>query len=453
MALPAEQRKKILKVLMTSLLLDLISFTFILPLFPSLLTFYRNQDPSPNSLLNRLFHYLNAYKNSFAKPIDSRYDIVLLGGALGSLFSFLQALAAPFIGHLSDKHGRKTALLCSMVGNTLSVALWVTATDFRTFLASRIIGGLSEGNVQLANAIATDISDPSQRGSTMALVGVCFSIAFTCGPALGAALSNITTVAANPFATAAGVSLLLIVAETAYLYFCLAETHPRFTKLVHVSNTIEINNTTSQPPATTTRKAELKTHTNNPALLNLIHLLFLLPFSGLEFSLPFLTATFYVGSKSSPSALNGRLLSMMGLIASLLQGTVVRRLPPLKTVRIGVIACTVSFFMLARVTSLGGLYAAGGLLAITSATVVTGLNSLGSFEAQEENRGAVLGRLRSWGQVGRAAGPLLFCSLFWWMGREVAYMVGGCAMLVVCGGVFVLLKEPVVGGRQGSKKK
>ncbi|GLA23673.1 hypothetical protein AnigIFM63326_009004 [Aspergillus niger] len=440
MAVAADQRKKILKVLMTSLLLDLISFTFILPLFPSLLTFYRNQDPSPNSLLNRVFHYLNAYKNSFAKPIDSRYDIVLLGGALGSLFSLLQALAAPFIGRLSDQRGRKTALLYSMVGNTLSVALWVAATDFRTFLASRIVGGLSEGNVQLANAIATDISDPSQRGSTMALVGACFSIAFTCGPALGAFLSNITTVAANPFATAAGVSLLLIVVETAYIYFCLPETHPRFTKLTHTSSTTTSASKPSTSASTSTPKH--KQHTNNPAILNVIHFLFLLPFSGLEFSLPFLTATFYAGSQASPSALNGRLLSMMGLIASLLQGTVVRRLPPLVTVRAGVLACTVSFFMLARVSSLSGLYAAGSLLAITSATVVTGLNSLGSFEAQESDRGAVLGRLRSWGQVGRAAGPLLFCSLFWWVGREIAYTTGGIAMVTVCVAVFTCLKSP-----------
>ncbi|PTU20906.1 hypothetical protein P175DRAFT_0237271 [Aspergillus ochraceoroseus IBT 24754] len=430
MALPAEQRKKILRVLMTSLLLDLISFTFILPLFPSLLTFYRNQDPAPSSLLNRVFHYLNAYKNAFAKPIDSRYDIVLLGGALGSLFSFLQAVAAPFIGGLSDKYGRRTALLCSMVGNTLSVALWVAATDFRTFLASRVVGGLSEGNVQLAHAIATDISDPSQRGSTMALVGACFSIAFTCGPALGAFLSNITTVAANPFATAAGVSLLLIVIETSYLYLCLPETHPR------LSNT---STSTSTSTSTTAR-----THTNHPSTLNTIHFLFLLPFSGMEFSLPFLTATFYANTATtaSPSALNGRLLSMMGLIASLLQGTVVRRLPPLLTVRIGVVACTLSFFLLARVSSLSGLYAAGSLLAVTSATVVTGLNSLGSLEAEEGERGAVLGRLRSCGQIGRAAGPVLFCSLFWWAGREAAYVTGGGAMLAVCGGVFLFLKSP-----------
>lgn len=419
------------------------------------MTFYRGQDASSTSLLNRVFHYLNAYKNSFAKPIDSRYDIVLLGGALGSLFSLLQAIAAPFIGRLSDRHGRRTALLCSMVGNIFSVALWVAATDFRTFLASRVVGGLSEGNVQLANAIATDISDESQRGGTMALVGACFSIAFTCGPTLGAALSNVTTVAANPFATSAGVSLLLIVTETAYLYFFLPETHPRLTKLQHAKSEgkkkqEEASTKTSTAPRKDQDQGQGHHHTNNPALLNALHLLFLLPFSGLEFSLPFLTATFYAGTNTtaSPSALNGRLLSMMGLIASLLQGTVVRRLNPLTTLRAGVVACTISFFLLARVSTLSGLYSAGGLLAITSATVVTSLNSLGSFEAKEGERGVVLGRLRSWGQVGRAAGPLLFCSLFWFAGREVAYTTGGFAMVAVCVGVFATLKAPVIAGRK-----
>ncbi|RAL68485.1 hypothetical protein DID88_007213 [Monilinia fructigena] len=179
MAAPVDPatRKKVLKVVFFSLLLDL------------LLEFYRNLEAptafsssseSP-TLLAHILTYLNTYKASFAKPIDSRYDIVLLGGALGSLFSLLQALASPIIGTLSDKYGRRTALLASMTGNILSVLLWVCATDFRTFLLSRVVGGLSEGNVQLAIAIATDISDEKQRGATMALVGICFSISFTFG--------------------------------------------------------------------------------------------------------------------------------------------------------------------------------------------------------------------------------------------------------------------------------
>ena len=415
-----------------------ISFTFILPLFPSLLSFYRNLDTHPTSLLNGVLHYLNAYKQSFSIPINSKYDIVLLGGALGSLFSLLQAIASPVIGRASDKYGRRTALLWSMAGNIGSVALWCAATDFRTFLLSRVVGGLSEGNVQLATAIATDVSDESQRGSTMALVGACFSIAFTFGPALGAALANITLVAANPFATAAGFSLLLILIETLYLYLYLPETRPPRPDSpipdAKPTGSTTKNYSSSQPP--TTRS------TNHPHLLNLTHFLFLLPFSGLEFSLPFLLTTTLQPNHPSPSKLNGRLLGFIGLIASILQGSIVRRLKPILIVRAGICSCAAAFFILASTTSSTGLYIAGTLLAVTSATVVTGLNSLGSFEAGEADRGKTLGALRSWGQFGRALGPVVFCSLFWWAGREVAYTVGGCHMLGVAGFVFGVLSAP-----------
>ncbi|EKG15942.1 Sugar transporter conserved site [Macrophomina phaseolina MS6] len=425
-----ELRRKVLRVLFFSLLLDLISFTFILPLFPKLLEFYRDHEAahaSSNTVLNRVLAGLNAYKNAFAKPINDRYDIVLLGGALGSLFSFLQAIASPIIGTLSDKYGRRTALLWSMTGNILSVALWVAATDFRTFLASRVVGGLSEGNVQLALAIATDISDDTQRGATMALVGACFSIAFTFGPALGAWLSTITTVAANPFATAAGFSLFLIVTETLYLYFCLPETLPSASAAPTANG--DAKEQASEKP---------RVRTNSHALLNFTHFIFILFFSGMEFSLPFMTYDLF----AYESKQSGRLLGFIGLVASLLQGSVTRRLHPLRVVQTGVLSCAVGFFLLGRLTTEKGLYAAAACLAVTSATVVTGLNSLSSFEAKEGERGGKLGNHRSWGQIGRSLGPLIFCSLYWWAGREFAYAVGGAGMVGVCGVVFGGLKTP-----------
>ncbi|KAJ5455792.1 uncharacterized protein N7458_004056 [Penicillium daleae] len=382
------------------------------------------------------------------------------------MFSFLQAIASPIIGRLSDQHGRRRALLFSMAGNILSVCLWVGAADFRTFIASRIVGGLSEGNVQLANAIIADISDEQQRGSAMALVGACFSLAFTCGPVLGATLASINMVASNKFAMAAGVSLVLVVMETIYIYFSLPETHPRLRHLQDHSSLaskpsynnkfddtmpamfnggvskVSTNGHTSSSLARQEKNTETKPR--NTFVLNFLHLLFLLPFSGLEFSLPFLTSTLYSDQAKSinPSALNGRLLSLMGLIASLLQGTVVRRLPPIMNIRIGVVACAISFFLLARVSSIRGVYVAGIFLAITSATVVTGINSLGSLVAREGERGLVLGRLRSWGQVGRAVGPLFICSLFWWVGREVAYTTGGVMMMGVAVAAFTILQSP-----------
>ena len=183
-------------------------------------------------------------------------------------------------------------------------------------------------------------------------------------------------------------------------------------------------------------------HTNVPWLLNMTHLLFLLPFSGLEFSLPFLITSALFPDHPSPAKLNGRLLGFIGLVSSILQGSIVRRLPSLLIVRIGIVSCALAFFLLAKVQTSGGLYGAGALLSVTSATVVTGLNSLGSFEAKESKRGEVLGALRSWGQLGRALGPIVFCTLFWWAGRETAYLVGGSCMLGVSALAFGVLKSP-----------
>jgi predicted MFS family arabinose efflux permease len=281
-----------------------------------------------------------------------------------------------------------------MVGNVLSVALWVAATDFRTFLASRVVGGLSEGNVQLAMAIATDISDESQRGATMALVGVCFSIAFTFGPALGAYLSTLQVMATNPFAMAAGFSLFLIVTETVYLYFCLPETLPS----APASTT---NGKANGHAKTETSKARVRT--NSHTILNATHFFFILFFSGMEFSLPFMTYDLF----SYEAKDTGRLLGFIGLIASLLQGSVVRRMHPLKVVQMGVVSCTIAFVLLGRVQTQGALYGAAALLAVTSATVVTGLNSLSSFEASAGERGNKLGNHRSFGKLGMKRGSNL----------------------------------------------
>jgi MFS family permease len=374
-------------------------------------------------------------------------------------YSLLQAIASPVIGTLSDRYGRRTALLFSMAGNILSVLLWVCATDFRTFLLSRIVGGLSEGNVQLAIAIATDISDEKQRGSTMALVGICFSISFTFGPALGAWLSTISSVKANPFATAAGFSLFLIVTETIYLYLSLPETLPSKVASAKLNGAPAATNGITKPTTRSNTQAELvssekpsvggKKHvrTNSHFLLNLTHLGFILFFSGMEFSLPFMTYDLF----GYTSARNGRLLGYMGLVASLLQGGVTRRLPPLLSVRIGVVSCLFALLLLAKIDTVGGLYLATTLLAVTTATVVTGLNALSSFEAGEDERGGKLGNLRSWGQLGRGIGPLLFTSVYWWAGREVAYTIGGMGVTAVSMVVFFGLKTPK--GSEGKKIK
>ncbi|KAF3906541.1 hypothetical protein ABW20_dc0107595 [Dactylellina cionopaga] len=438
-----ELRKQILRTLFISLLLDLLSFTLILPLFPQLLAHYQGLEASYSepTLLRTTFGYLNSFKASFSRPISDRFDVVLLGGALGSLFSLLQAFSAPIIGTISDKSGRRTALLYSMVGNIISVLIWVFAVDFPTFVASRIVGGLSEGNVQLAIAIATDVSSEENRGATLALVGVAFSIAFTVGPMIGAFMASKTLMLGNPFSTAAAFSLVLIVTETIYLYLRLPETKPPIVDTSSLSSKEKADAKSNKQP-------------DRPlTLLNLTHFLFLLVFSGMEFSLTFMT--FELFSFSSKD--NGKLLGFVGLTASLLQGSFTRRAPPHVLVKTGLVASAASFFLLAKIQTQGMLYLAAFFLAITSATVVTGLTALASFRVGEEDRGRRLGGFRGSGQIGRACGPVLFCSLYWWAGREVAYGVGAVGMLLVMatawGGLDKSARAPVKKGKTEESKK
>ena len=56
---------------------------------------------------------------------------------------------------------------------------WIIADSFPIFLASRIVGGLTEGNVQMSIAMITDLTDESERSKTLAWVGICFATAFT----------------------------------------------------------------------------------------------------------------------------------------------------------------------------------------------------------------------------------------------------------------------------------
>lgn len=191
---------------------------------------------------------------------------------------------------------------------------------------------------------------------------------------------------------------MVAVAETIFLYFKLPETRPPRT-----SDRTTTNGSTNG--STKPRTAPARVDSTGLPLLNLTHFLFLLIFSGMEFSLPFMTYDLF----NYDSAHNGRLLGFIGLVAALLQGSIVRRLRPGVVVKLGLVACITAFTLLARVASQSALYAAATCLAVTSASVVMSLTALASLRVEETQRGAVMGAFRSAGQAGRALGPLLFC--------------------------------------------
>nr|CAG4650324.1 EOG090X09U7 [Sida crystallina] len=171
-------------IIFTSLVIDLIGFTVILPLMPKLLDHYGLKGGTSLGSLQNFIQYLQEKLN-----IPDNFNTVLIGGALGSLFSFLQFIASPLAGCLSDRYGRKPALIVSMIGIACSYLIWAVADSFPIFVLARATGGISKANVSLATAVMADITDAATRAKSMALIGIAFAAGFIIGPMTGAAFS------------------------------------------------------------------------------------------------------------------------------------------------------------------------------------------------------------------------------------------------------------------------
>ncbi|KAJ3239654.1 hypothetical protein HDU78_002742 [Chytriomyces hyalinus] len=460
--------RRALTTIFTALLIDILAFTIILPLFPRILNYYNTVDGPDDSTFYSAIHAQVSSFRGWIGGTESRLDIVLFGGFIGSLFSFLQFVASPWIGSLSDVYGRKNVLLISMIGNAVSMLLWIFSKSFFIFVLSRVVGGLTEGNVQMSIAMISDITTPETRSKGLALVGIAFSLGFTVGPPIGAYFASIDLLETFPWLKAYGINafsspaifaLILIVIETIYMALYLPETLG-FKKENLTTTTTTTTGATTNSPKKTKKEPAVKTSksVNNSKksstestlkLLSLIHFLYLFCFSGMEFTLTFLTYDRFGFSNSQ----QGKYLATLGVVAALVQGGYVRRVAH-KTVTEkaiviqGMVSCAMGLFVIGNLAKGGSgyggvwLYVGAGFLAFTSGTVVTTLTSLASLTATgakteeydenprniSENQGRILGSFRSAGQLGRSMGPLAACSAYWILGSAASYSMGSIAI-------------------------
>ncbi|PZC86521.1 hypothetical protein B5X24_HaOG209240 [Helicoverpa armigera] len=173
---------KTIGLVFVSLLLDLLAFTMILPLLPSLLDYYNREEGKGNSLYASLLRGVQGFQKITGAP--DQFASVLFGGALGSMYSFLQFLTSPIVGSLSDAYGRKPMLLICLVGITISHGLWSCASTFSIFVLARFIGGLSKANVSLmlqggaARRLGARGAEVAARGALALTPASFLSVAF-----------------------------------------------------------------------------------------------------------------------------------------------------------------------------------------------------------------------------------------------------------------------------------
>ena len=84
-------------------------------------------------------------------------------GLLFAAFSICQLVAAPALGDLSDRYGRRPVLIFSLAGTVVSFAMLAAAHSVAMLFAARIVDGLSGGNISTARAYVADVTEPKDR--------------------------------------------------------------------------------------------------------------------------------------------------------------------------------------------------------------------------------------------------------------------------------------------------
>jgi DHA1 family tetracycline resistance protein-like MFS transporter len=143
---------------------------------------------------------------------------------LFSVYSICQFVAAPILGMISDRFGRRPVLIVSQIGSVAGYLLlgWATqhqwdnlTTGLIMIYVSRVIDGLSGGNISTAQAYIADVTGPENRAKGMGLLGAAFGLGFVFGPGVGGVLGHVAAslpayVAAFTSATAAVMTFILL---------------------------------------------------------------------------------------------------------------------------------------------------------------------------------------------------------------------------------------------------
>jgi DHA1 family tetracycline resistance protein-like MFS transporter len=147
-------------------------------------------------------------------------QIALVMGAIFSVYALCQFLAAPFFGALSDRYGRKSILIISLLGSVVGYALIGIGGALWIIFLGRIIDGLTAGNISTLFAYIADSTEPNERGKWYGYLGGAMGVGSIIGPAIGGLLGS--TSITLPFFVTAGIMLLSVILTALFVSESLA---------------------------------------------------------------------------------------------------------------------------------------------------------------------------------------------------------------------------------------
>jgi len=147
-----------------TVLLDMVSFGVIIPVFPQLILRLQGGDMA---------------------------GAAAIFGILGTAFAVMQVIFAPVQGALSDRYGRRPVILLSNLGLGVDYVVMAIAPTIPILFIGRLISGATSASFSISGAYVADVTPPEKRAARFGMLGVAFGIGFIVGPAIGGLLGAI----------------------------------------------------------------------------------------------------------------------------------------------------------------------------------------------------------------------------------------------------------------------
>lgn len=173
---------------------------------------------------------LDMLAQSISFPVLPRLTETLLGGDLPATARWVgvievawaipQFFAAPVLGMLSDRFGRRPIVVLSVFGVGIELAIGALAPNVWWLLAARILCGFTCGAQAAALSYVADVTGPDERTKAFGWMNVAMWTGIVLGPPL-AGLFALVDIRA-PFVAAAAIAL----ANGLFGYFVLPESLP-----------------------------------------------------------------------------------------------------------------------------------------------------------------------------------------------------------------------------------
>ncbi len=365
-------------------LIDLIGFGMIIPVFPFFAT--------------RI-------------GIDPATVIVLLG-----LYSIGQLVGAPLWGALSDRIGRRPVLLVTLLANTVATMLLGFADSALLLGVSRLVSGLAAGNISTAFAYAADVSTDSTRPRHLGLLGSAFGLGFIFGPAIGGVLAGSGDDPAG-FARVA-----FVAAGLSFLAFLLT--------LMLVRESLQHEHR-STPGGRGSWLALVRIPAMRAPLLAAFTVIAATAILLSTFAL-WADATLGLGPRGL-----GTYYAYIGALSAIIQGVAIgpltRRLGEWRLAIIGAGGVALALGLLPLATHQALLLTALTLLGLGSACFLPSVSGLVARAAPPTQRGAALGAYQSAASLGRTVGPFLASVVVRQVGLGAPFAVGALVALLGAG--------------------